>query len=441
MLRMIFVGGLSVAGIYGALYSGFGALLFYLWIGYFRPETWVWDSSLLDALDLSFFSGAWLLLRAPFSDGRFRFDLRTGLVFLFLLLSLGSMLTSEYLEYSQPFWTEFAKTALVTYVLVSLITDRTRYRLVMLVMALSLGFEAAKQGWTTLVFHPGSKNFNPFPTLGDENGVAVFMLMLSVLFIALSQTATRRWERWTHRFFAVGVAYRAISTYSRGGFLSAGALVLVWVLRSKQKVRSAVAMAIVGGLVLSVLPQSFWERMSTIQVADEEQQDDSVRSRLHFWRVALDMTNAHPVLGIGHNAFNKAYDAYDFSYGRYGAGRSVHSSWFGVLAELGYPAFFVYLSILALAAFGTESVVRKAKAGKVPAELYHYGVALQTGLAVFLVGGSFVPTQYTEMLWHWIGLTFALRHVAMESAASQAAEPATVHAAAGFQPAAAARGI
>ena len=54
--------------------------------------------------------------------------------------------------------------------------------------------------------------------------------------------------------------------------------------------------------------------------------------------VAIRMANAHPLFGIGHNAYNTAYNAYDFSKGAYGSGRSVHSSFFGILAELGYEA-------------------------------------------------------------------------------------------------------
>ena len=61
------------------------------------------------------------------------------------------------------------------------------------------------------------------------------------------------------------------------------------------------------------------------------------------------MAAQNPVFGVGLNAFNKAYDDYDFLKGGYGKGRSVHSSWFGMLAELGYVGFTLYVSILILA--------------------------------------------------------------------------------------------
>ena len=49
------------------------ALLFYLWIAYFRPENWIWDPNLLSALHLSFSVGIYLVIRTlPFraSGGR-----------------------------------------------------------------------------------------------------------------------------------------------------------------------------------------------------------------------------------------------------------------------------------------------------------------------------------------------------------------------------------
>jgi hypothetical protein len=44
------------------------------------------------------------------------------------------------------------KTIVITYLLSSFVTDEDK--LVVLVIALSLGFESAKQGWASFVLHP-----------------------------------------------------------------------------------------------------------------------------------------------------------------------------------------------------------------------------------------------------------------------------------------------
>jgi O-antigen ligase len=262
------------------------------------------------------------------------------------------------------------------------------------------------------------KNTNDIAVLGDENGVAVGLFMLVPMFIVLGQTAQRRAERWLHWMIGLGVAYRAISTYSRGGFLSCGIMIIVFVLQSRHKVRSMLAIGVVSFVVVSVMPQTFWDRMSTISTSTEDlaEADFSQTGRIHFWRVALRMVSDHPLLGVGHNAYNAAYDKYDFSLGAYGNNRSVHSVWFGILAELGIPAFLVYLLILGFAIGGCQRVVMRAKWGGVSPSLGLYALALQTSFCVLAVGGTFVPWQYMEMLWHFVGLSNALYVLGRESA-------------------------
>jgi O-antigen ligase len=150
--------------------------------------------------------------------------------------------------------------------------------------------------------------------------------------------------------------------------------------------------------------------MHTIQTYEEEQ-EESALSRIHFWTVAVDMAMANPTLGIGFNGFNRTYDDYDFSDGKYGRGRSVHSSFFSVLAELGYIGFFLYLAIL-WGAFGACFQVRKLSCHHhMAAEMVKGAAALEASLVAFVVGGSFVPWQYNEMLWHVIGLSIVLQRI------------------------------
>ena len=436
MLRLIFVFGITFTGLYYALASGLGALLFYLWVAYFRPQDWVWNADILKTLNLSFLSGILVLVRAPGSGAQFRFDLRSLLLFAMLVQGLISTLISPHSAYAMPYWIEFAKAIIITYMIASHSVDMARYRKILFVIALSLGFEGAKQGWVQFLTNPGGKNINEFPLLGDNNGVAVGMLMLVGLFMALAQTSATKHERWFHQFFAAGVAYRAISTYSRGAFLAAGVLALLYVLRSKQKVKGAIGIMIVGGAILAALPAEFWDRMSTITVTqevpteemsvEEEGANASSASRLHFWAVAIRMADANPLFGIGFNAFNKAYNQYDFLRGGWGRSRSVHSSWFGILAELGYVGIVLYVTILMLAVGACQRVARLAKKGEVPAELYFYAVALQMGLVVAIIGGSFVPWQYCEMLWHFIGLSMGLRAIAEASLVKTVSTPVPV---------------
>ena len=150
-----------------------------------------------------------------------RVSLGTILIWLFFFPAIVCTFTSENPLRSWQALDVFSRVIIITYVIVLLVTDRRRFRLILLVMSLSLGFDLAKQGWADLWRSPGRSNANPVAFLGDNNGVAMGLLMLFPIAGALAQTSGKLWERFMHRFLAVGIMLRAISTYSRGGFLGA----------------------------------------------------------------------------------------------------------------------------------------------------------------------------------------------------------------------------
>ena len=188
------------------------------------------------------------------------------------------------------------------------------------------------------------------------------------------------------------------------------------------KFRALIGIAVVTLLVSSAMPQEFWDRMSTL-TAPVEERDASAQGRLHFWEVAQVMARAKPLTGVGFNGFRASYNTYDTTPGEYGEDRSVHSVWFGLLSEMGYPGLSLFIAILAVALWGCRQVARIAKRNALVSDLGHYANAISTSFVVFIVGGSFLPSQYNEMLWHFVGMTMALHAVATSESLSAAVEP------------------
>lgn len=418
MIRTILVFvGLTVGWGF-ALQSALYAACLYLWIAYFRPESWAW-SDIFVSLNLSYFAGGYLVLRTILAGTRITFDWRSGLLLLFLAQSLLSTALGLNPAYSFEYWWDFAKMIVVSLLLTNIIQTRADLRLVLIVISLSLGFEAAKQGWAQLVLNPGGRNDNGVPFLGDNNLVAVGMAMLIPIIGALATTSSG-WQKRAFQFLNIGVVYRGLSTYSRGGFLSIGAVSAIWFWRSPHKLKTLFAVLIAAALILPVLPQQFWDRMSTI-TAPADQRDDSQQSRLHFWQVAVAMANDRPLTGVGHAGYPRAYNQYDWTEGRFFTNRAVHSAWFGVFAELGYPGLLLFLLIVFSAMRACRRVRLAAKRGELEGPLGAYAVAFESSLVAFIVGGSFVSFQYCEMLWHYFALTIALERVAVSEMAAQRA--------------------
>jgi probable O-glycosylation ligase (exosortase A-associated) len=430
MLRNVFVFAIITVGVFYATQGPFYALLFYLWNAYFRPEQWVWGDA-VGSLNLSFIIGVYLVGTAALSARDLRINFRTGLLLLFAVQTLLSTVLSEHVDTSLSSWLEFSKVLLVSYLIVVLLTDRSRFRTALLVIALSLGFECAKQGWAQLVLNPGAQNNNPIAFLGDNNGVAVGTMMLVPIFSALAQTATRRWEANLHRFFLIGVFLRGFTTYSRGGFLAAAILGLLSLVRSQHKFRALLSVTVIVVLVGSVMPDRFWDRMATI-VAPSEERDASALGRLHFWSVAVRMATQNPIEGVGFNGYKDSYDRYDTTEGAFGGERQSHSVWLGLLAETGFPGLFLFVTIWIASVWSCIRVRGRLKRDPAQRELAIYAVAMEKSLVVYAVAGTFLALQYNEMAWHFFGLTTALHVIATSEAAvteTPAEEPAPIAAA------------
>jgi O-antigen ligase len=155
--------------------------------------------------------------------------------------------------------------------------------------------------------------------------------------------------------------------------------------------------------------------MSTIN-APAEERDESQQGRLHFWKVAVAMANDHPFLGVGHRGFEASYNRYDSSDGLFGRDRAVHSSWFGILSEVGYPGMALFVLIIFSSLMACRKVRLAARRGEIPDTFGRYAIGFEASLASFVVGGTFVSFHYSEMLWHFFALTMALERVAMVAA-------------------------
>ena len=431
MLRMIFVIAIILAGIVLSVHSAFFGLLFYLWNAYFRPESWTYGYFIV-SLRLSLLIGAYVVLRTLLSAPKPRLNWQSGLIWLFFFQAIVGCLTSEVPDRSWAYFDMFWRVLLISYLIVVLTDDRRKFRLVLLVIVLSLGFETTKQGWVNLFRAPGAPNTNPNPFLGDNNGVAMGLMMLLPLIGAMAQTSSKVWERNMHRFVYIGVLLRGISTYSRGGFLGAATLMVIGVFRAEKKWRAAVVAVVLVAGVTAIMPDEFWRRMDTITIDEEaeEVRDESAGARLDFWNVAVTMANANPLTGVGLNGFNRAFLTYNTYEAYVGQERAAHSSWFGVLGDLGYPGLGLFVANVVMAFWGCWRVHRMAKQNPALRELAIYANALISALAVFCVSGSFLSAQYNEMAWHLFALAAALRLIARDEVLAGApTEGATARAA------------
>ena len=407
MLRTLLIAAILVPGLIVGLRNRLVALQVYLWFALFRPQEWVWYDisalrpSLLLALVLilpSLMTGVFPVVSHPLSIG--------SIVFLVASL-LGQM--NAYAPSVGWYWIDFLwRLLLVSMLSIAILTDQRKFKLTLAVIAGSMGFHAAKAGLVSLL-GGGVRLYEGLAgAWGDNNGYAVGMSMIAPLLLAAGQTLDNKWLRRGFLLAAPLTAIAVLSTYSRGGLLAVCAAALTYALLSKRRVLAmsvAIALAVPIGMFMAT-QEGYLDRMSTIQTY-EESNETSALSRLHFWQVAMAMVEEHPG-GIGLFNYEAAYDRFDFTNGRFGRHRSVHSSHFQVLAETGYLGFAAYAGLLGYSFWCTLRIRRRAMRPNIPPEDAHVMLAcanalLASGVA-FVVGGSFVAMALNDLTW----LCFAL---------------------------------
>jgi probable O-glycosylation ligase (exosortase A-associated) len=421
-----------VPGFFLALQDRFKALLLYLWFAFFRPQDWMWvdisaaKPSLLLGLVLvvpALLTGVMPDVTHPLSIG----------ALLFLASGIAAQINAINAQVGLE-WIDFlTRLLLVCLLATTLVTTPKRMTAVLAVVSGSFGFHAAKAGLAS-VLGGGVRFFDGLSgAFVDNNGYACGTVMIMPLLVAagdnlglLDVFALRPHVLvWVRRAFRLAVplcAVTVVSTYSRGGFLALAAAGLIYIALHRRRVRLALG---VSALVLTVLvfvplPDGYAERLETIQTY-EEVGDDSAISRTHFWQVAMKMAESQP-LGIGLRNFEYGYDTYDFSHGRYGSHRAVHSSHFQVLAEMGYPGILVWIGEFAVAFIVAMRVRARSRTPGLAPESARFLMSLANcslaSMSGFLVGGSFLGLALNDITW----LTFALLASADRISASLVAE-------------------
>jgi putative inorganic carbon (HCO3(-)) transporter len=426
MLRIIFVLLILVPGVIAALQNRYAALLLYLWFALFRPQDWIWFDvsslhvSLIAGLILvvpSLVSGVWPNVTHPLSVGSILFLLSAVLA---QYDAVQSSLSWMWIDY-------FARLLLISLLAIKLIDTPRRFVLAIAVISGSFGFHAAKAGLASVL--GGGLRFSEglAGAFVDNNGYALGTVMILFLLVAAAQNIQHRWARLA-LYAAVPLStLTVISTFSRAGFLALAASIVVYVALQRRRIGFGLSLAgmIVLGLLMAPIPEGYAERLDTIQNY-QQLEDPSALGRTHFWSVAVDMALDRP-LGVGLRNYEAAYDQYDFSGGRFGQQRSVHSSHLEVLAETGFVGAAVYTGLFAYAIYVALRVRARSRRPSMPPQVRYFlftsANALLASMVGFLVGGAFIALALNDLTWLTFALVAALDRLSQASYGTDAAAP------------------
>jgi probable O-glycosylation ligase (exosortase A-associated) len=195
-----------------------------------------------------------------------------------------------------------------------------------------------------------------------------------------------------------------IGTQARTGLIAIAALGLLMLRTTRRPLLYVGMIGALGLISLPLLPQSFQERMGTIQ---SYQADQSASTRLAIWSWTLDYATRNP-FGGGFEAYLQ--NRFTFrTYDQQGTGpvaivtaqtvtdqgRAYHSSYFEMLGEQGWPGLALFLLLHGYSLARMEVIRRRfAKAEGEDEWIGPLAGALQNSHLVYLTGCLFVGIAY-----------------------------------------------
>jgi O-antigen ligase len=148
------------------------------------------------------------------------------------------------------------------------------------------------------------------------------------------------------------------------------------------------------------------------------------RSRTHFPSTLLGGGHGHGTCGVGPKCYAQFYNAFDSSGGQWGVSRSVHSSHFQMLAEVGFIGFFVWLLLFCLSLIHLWRVRSLSKHPSLSATealfLETSASCIACSIVVFGSGAAFYEFAHMELIWMSFVLTAVLVRMSREMIGSAA---------------------
>ncbi|MEJ2644257.1 MAG: putative O-glycosylation ligase, exosortase A system-associated [Gammaproteobacteria bacterium] len=363
-------------------------VLMWAWIGLMNPHRLAWGF----ARDFPFamIIAITTLLAMVASKERKRIPWTREVVLLTTLIvwMMFTTLFAIHMDLAVEQLIKILKIELMTYVAMMLISDRKRLQQFVWVIVVSLGFYGIKGGIFTITTGGGFHVQGPPGTFiggNNELGLALIMTLPLMRYLHL-QTRDKK----IRLGLTVSMGLTVISilgTQSRGALLGITAMALFLIWKSRKRLPLLLAIGIIVPVALSVMPQSWYTRMSTIKTYH---QDQSAEGRLHAWKFAIQEAAKRPVVGGGFRMF---------------AGRRVaHSIYFQMLGDHGFVGLGLFL-LLGLAVWRAGSkVIAQTKHRDDLHGLRDLAAMLQVSLVGYAVAGAFLSMAYFDFYYYVIAL-------------------------------------
>jgi len=386
VLGPIFIGVI----VYGLIHPWIG-ILGWTWLSIMNPHAYAWRLNTMPVA--AAIAGALLLGILVTRDRRNFFMTReTAVLMMFMIWISITLPFSFYFDHSFQMWNRVMKIDLMVLVAMVVLYSKKHIHALTWVLVGSLGFYGVKGGLFTIATGGSYRVWGPSNSyIEGNNEVALALIMIIPLMRFLQLTSDSVWVKRGLIAAMVLSAVAAIGSQSRGAFVAIAAMSTVLWIRSDKKALVAILIMLAATVLMSLMPEAWWERMGTITTYD---QDASASGRINAWWMAFNLAKDN-FFGGGF-AIAKA-DLFALYAPNPSMVLAAHSIYFMVLGEHGFVGLFLFL-LMWFFVWGSAGRLRK-QGKKLPQTMWlsHLGAMCQVSLAGYAVGGAFLSLSYYDL--------------------------------------------
>lgn len=379
-------------------------VLVWSWISYMNPHKLTWGF----ALNMPFAQivAVTMFIALIMNNEKKRLPINglTVTWLIFLAWMIITTFSAFYFDEAFEQLVKIYKIQLVTFITLLLITNQDRLNLLIWVIVVSIGYFSTKGGLFTIVTGGGSRVWGPpGGYIEENNALAVATLMVIPLMVYLQRISKEKWVRMGLTGAIVLSLASALGSQSRGALLAFIAVAFFFWLKTKSKIVSGAAIVVIALVGFTFMPQSWHDRMDTIE---NYQEDQSAMGRINAWTYAINVANDR-FTGAGLQSWS--YATFVIYAPNPNDVHAAHSIYFSALADHGWPGLVMFLIIFFLGWRYLGWVIRNTTKRPELSEQNLLARMLQVSLIAYASGGAFLSLTYFDLPWHILAITILLR--------------------------------
>lgn len=408
----VFLGVFSTLPV--ALVFPFAGVLLWAWIAFMNPHREAFGVAF--DFPFNFYIAIVTLAAWIFSQEPKRLPVQ-ALPVLFIAFAIVFSITTFFaIDYAYSFerWDKHIRTIVLVLIVMILAVSKLRIQAFLWIVALSIGYYAAKGGGYTLT-GGGGKIMGPEQSLiADNNDFALAVIVTIPILNYLRITSANPVIKLMTLVVMLLSVVAVIGTGSRGGFIGLAILGIGFVTFTKPRLGAFLIPVAMTMGVWAYAPSSWFERIKTIQSFET---DESAANRFAAWRTSFAVALDRPLVGGGFSSIET--NKVDFRYNKAdwraakevqekSRARAAHSIYFQVLGDHGFIGFGLWLGIIIAAFYNLMRVIALARGHPDLEWSRHLARALVVSLVSYLGTGALLSMAYYDVVLCLLGLTAPL---------------------------------